>query len=82
LVAIYPEHNFKVWKFNHVPHQFWKDTTQQRELFDRIAGELNITTLDDWKRVRVVDAVARGAGSAITGYHNGSLIKGIYSKLV
>jgi hypothetical protein len=86
LQGVYPEHQhiWKTWQDQHAklkerghkPYGYWKDVTNQRKFFDRLAIKLNIQKQDDWYRVTRPIAVAEG-GHFINSYYKGSLIRGL-----
>jgi len=53
LQEVYPEHQWKVWKFNQVPNGTWNHLQQSQriELVKSLAKELSIKNLTDWYRV-------------------------------
>jgi len=55
VMALYPEFNWKPWKFEELPSNFWEDRRRHRELFDWLGELLEIRRLDDWYRVKTID---------------------------
>jgi hypothetical protein len=45
---IYPEYDWKPWKFVYSPPNFWKDDDNCREYLTWLAKELGFHSFDDW----------------------------------
>jgi hypothetical protein len=43
IMSIYPEHDWKLWKFGRISEEFWKDMNHQRLFFDQLGEILNIS---------------------------------------
>jgi hypothetical protein len=53
LVANYPQHHWKVWKFKKLPDGSWANPALQRRFWTEIGDELGVKTLEDWYKVKV-----------------------------
>jgi hypothetical protein len=51
LQFVYPEFNWKLWKFGAVPRGFWDDDNNLHSYVNWLADELNIMDLEDWQFV-------------------------------
>ena len=51
LMKVYPEYDWKIWKFEKVPQKFWSEIKNQREFFDYLGKKLNIMNWEDWYKV-------------------------------
>lgn len=60
LMHLYPEYDWKIWKFNSVPNGFWQNVKNQRLFFEDLAKKFNIKTHQDWLQVRHADIVDHG----------------------
>lgn len=72
LASLYPEHNWKPWKFTQVPAGHWDDTANQRDFFASVGSELGVKELDDWYNVTATQLHARG-GSGLMQRHRNSI---------
>jgi len=57
LKAIYPKHNWMLWRFKKVPNGYWqavmKDSKQQKEIMDWLGNEHSVKCLKDWYRISI-----------------------------
>ncbi len=77
LKSVYAEHNWDDSKF-YKQKQYWSDKTNQRALFDQLAKQLNITTLDHWYSAygtSIYQTVANARARSLIN-HYGSISKG------
>jgi hypothetical protein len=74
LKTVYPEHQH-IWEEGKPPG-YWKDPTNQRKFFDKLATKLNIQTPEQWNRV-LVQTVLKEGGSFVNNYYKGSVQKGV-----
>jgi hypothetical protein len=83
LAEHYPEYNFDAWKFKHfrVPSFYWSNVKNQRDLFDRIATTLSLSTWEDWYKVQAKQVLELG-GRSVMKYYQLSLPKGIETKSI
>lgn len=54
LAAVYPEYDWLPWKFERTTNNYWNDLKNQRKFMDWAAKQLNITSVNDWYRVKHV----------------------------
>jgi hypothetical protein len=67
----YPEHDWKVWKFQGATKGLWKDFPQQhRAFFDWLGSRLNVKTLDDWYKFKTSDIKNIGDKNILDMYGN------------
>src|SRR5688572_3840282 len=77
LLNIYPDYNWKVWKFDVIPKGFWKDMTNQRNFFDWVGGELNVKTKEDWYKINSRDVTRKRDHKLLRKYYKDSLISAL-----
>ena len=53
LAHIYPEHDWKAWRFSRVPTGFWQDKRNQFELMEWLVKKLFVSKFEDWYRISV-----------------------------
>jgi hypothetical protein len=68
LMTIYPNHDWKVWKFQKVPQGHWDHMENQREFFDWIAESLCIHSQWDWYKVTKTQIIQNGGESLLSYY--------------
>ena len=73
LHELYPDFDFKPWLFHSVPQNFWREPMHRLEFIDWLAAQLNVTSPEDWERVRSEDFHAHGGGGLLTFYYGGSI---------
>jgi hypothetical protein len=80
LSSIYPEHNWKIWKFHRVPRSFWKQKTTQRAFLDDCAVTLGLwdsadgrKALEKWYHVDPKQITALDGGSVLA-LHQKSMV--------
>jgi hypothetical protein len=44
----FPEHDWEVWRFDHVPQGYWDDIQNQRRYMDWLSEQLKISYKTDW----------------------------------
>lgn len=49
----YPDYNWNIWEFKHIPRNYWLDINNQRKYMKWLGERLNIKKLDDWYKVSV-----------------------------
>ncbi len=74
LQTVYPEHNWKPWKFGQVPKGHWFDFHHHRSFFDGVAVEANISHPIDWYTIKKSLVEKIGGKGVLTSYYNDSLI--------
>eukprot|EP01114_Cavostelium_apophysatum_P014359 TRINITY_DN3702_c0_g1_i1.p1 TRINITY_DN3702_c0_g1~~TRINITY_DN3702_c0_g1_i1.p1 ORF type:complete len:614 (+),score=148.50 TRINITY_DN3702_c0_g1_i1:97-1938(+) len=55
LKAVYPEHDWKPWKFDILPANFWKDKQIQKDFLNDLGQNLQIRRWEEWYRVNCND---------------------------
>jgi hypothetical protein len=68
LTSIYPQFDWKPWRFNSVPQKYWKNRQNQRNFFDWIAEQIGINTQHDWYNVRKGDIFHLGVVGILDVY--------------
>ena len=76
LMSVYPEYNWQIWKFKHIPSTLWKSQKTQRQFFESLAKKLSISKPSDWGRITLVKVREHGGGTVLNIY-NGSLHRAI-----
>lgn len=51
LATIFPELNWKPWKFQSIPLEWWNTLENRKAFLEDARKELNITTWEDWQDV-------------------------------
>lgn len=51
LQAVFPDHDWKIWKFDSVSKGFWKSDSNARDFLENFSKENDIQHLDDWHTV-------------------------------
>src|SRR4051812_45596482 len=75
LLTIYPEIQWKPWKFSTVSKGFWSNVDNRKAYFESIASELNLKGKDEWNAISNQDIVIRGGGTLLLRY--GSLLNAL-----
>lgn len=84
LSTVYPEHDWKLWRFSQTPRHFWDDPINQREFMDWLSAELKIKDMSDWYKVTkevksitnqilIMKDFKNHGGSSLLLKHNGSV---------
>jgi hypothetical protein len=68
LQYVYPEFNWKPWKFHQVPKGYWNALTRQRHAVNELGKLLNITEYQQWFQVTSEQVAAMGFGSLLQLY--------------
>lgn len=74
LANVYPQYDWKPWKFSMVSQGFWKNRSIHRKYFDWISEELMIETQEDWYGVRYKDITERGGVAVLQQFYGDSHI--------
>lgn len=51
LMKAYPEYNWEIWKFAHVPKSHWDSRENRLEYFQNLGKKLKIEKWEDWYQV-------------------------------
>jgi hypothetical protein len=70
--TVYPNYDWKLWKFPSVPHDYWSDINRQREFFDWLFKELEMDDMEDWYSVESKDINERGGTGFLSTYYSDS----------
>lgn len=60
LKAVFPQHNWMMWKFGQTPKGFWENSANQRDFFDWLGKQLGYKELDDRYNVTAEDIYKHG----------------------
>jgi len=75
IVDIYPDYDWKTWKFTNVPPNYWKDDDNCKKYLKWASKELNIEELDDWYGVGVRDFTPIYGSTLVQTRFNGSTLQ-------
>jgi hypothetical protein len=74
LRSIYPNHEWKVWKFDaKLPQRFWASMENQVAYFKDLENELGIASIDGWYTVSPGALEKYGAAGFINNHYKGKL---------
>src|SRR4051794_29811376 len=51
LQHIYPQHNWKLWKFKMSPKGYWEKTENQKEFLNWVGDQLGYKCMEEWYKV-------------------------------
>ncbi|MHB1033206.1 MAG: hypothetical protein ACYC35_21330 [Pirellulales bacterium] len=68
VMACFPEHDWKEWKFRKIPMRFWRDPRNCRRYLDWLGQRLGYKHLDDWYGVKARDFVRNYGRELLKGY--------------
>jgi hypothetical protein len=60
LAHVYPTHPWEQWRFKQVARRFWDSIDNQRDYFDWLEKQLNITTKFGWYSIKTSDVDKHG----------------------
>lgn len=72
LMQVFPEHDWVIDRFNHLPSNFWNSSSNRLSFLGRLGRKLNFTTMEHWKQVSKQDFIRNG-GSGLLTYHDNSI---------
>lgn len=82
ITSLFPNYPWKLWKFTHVPNNFWNRKENQLEYMNWLAKELKLTSMEDWYHVSVQE-FKDNYGYGLLGWKYGctpsALITSVYS---
>jgi hypothetical protein len=78
LAAVFPEQSWDPFRFQSLPRNYWNDVNNQRSFLERIAPQLNVSTLEDWHSIKTKDVIRLGGAGLLSRYGD-SLRKALYS---
>eukprot|EP01114_Cavostelium_apophysatum_P021810 TRINITY_DN7703_c0_g1_i1.p1 TRINITY_DN7703_c0_g1~~TRINITY_DN7703_c0_g1_i1.p1 ORF type:complete len:1057 (-),score=241.58 TRINITY_DN7703_c0_g1_i1:7-3177(-) len=68
LKSIYPEHDWKPWKFENVARNFWKDLQNRKIFVDHLAKQLHFFHSADWIFLKEADILSEGGSGLLHHY--------------
>ncbi len=71
----FPEHSWKPWLFDRVPHGFWSSRRNRNDYFDWLAVQLKIRDASDWGRIQNKDQRELHFGGLLNSVFAGSVRK-------
>ncbi len=74
LQAVYPDHPWQVWRFEHLSIRFWKHKKNHRLFMDWFGKEMKIRKLSDWVHVQPSDIYKGGGYGMLKHSYNDSVI--------
>ena len=77
LIAVYPNENWKIWKFHQVPKGFWDNPQNQLDFFNWLSQDLKITKWEDWYTIKLSDIKDRGGTTLMASHFNDSIFKAL-----
>jgi hypothetical protein len=48
IASVFTGHKWEIWKFGHVPQNFWDDLRNKRKYLEWLGGVLGFKTMEDW----------------------------------
>ena len=72
LQEIFPEFNWKVWRFSFVPEEFWEHKKNHLEYLEWFSVKMDLQTFEDWYSVKRQDIIQTG-GTGLLNRYNGYL---------
>lgn len=76
LQTVYPSKDWHFWKFTQQSKDIWDNQTHQRQFFDWISKELNISN-NDWIDIKKSQIIELGGGFVLNQYFQGDLSKAL-----
>lgn len=68
ITSLFPEVNWKMWKFGNAPSGFWKDIKNQRRYLDWLSDELGIQSYEKWYFISSSNLKDKGAHGVLSQY--------------
>jgi len=81
LKSVYPEHNWKLWRFHSKPKGYWNNEANHKQFFEWSKAQLGYKCMDDWYKVTREDIDKNGGGGLLSNIHNSSpslVLKSVY----
>jgi hypothetical protein len=72
LTSVYPEHEWLIWKFVHIPKGFFQKQENCKKFFEWLGKKLGVKNFEDWYNISLQDVVKYG-GKNLLLFHGGSL---------
>jgi hypothetical protein len=51
----YPEHSWEPWRWENLPHEFWKDMANQKRYLRWLGDYIGVQSANDWHFLRDTD---------------------------
>ena len=82
ITTVYPDYNWKIWKFKQAPHGYWKEEKNQRDFMDGLSSILNIKSPEDWYNISARDIAYNGGYGLLNLYNNShiQIIQNVYKE--
>eukprot|EP01114_Cavostelium_apophysatum_P016893 TRINITY_DN4898_c1_g1_i1.p1 TRINITY_DN4898_c1_g1~~TRINITY_DN4898_c1_g1_i1.p1 ORF type:complete len:482 (+),score=101.22 TRINITY_DN4898_c1_g1_i1:85-1530(+) len=75
LLALFPEHPWKIWRFDSVPNGYWSDRKNHRAFMeDLLLRELNLKDQEEWYQVSERDIFNFGGIGMLEYYDNSPIM--------
>jgi len=71
LTTLYPDRDWKLWKFQTGPRNYWTSTSNINDAMNWLSKELKIQKLEDWHSLASVGIIKKYFGTTILRYANG-----------
>lgn len=83
LINIYPEYDWKLWKFDHKPKSLMKDTASHRPFLDELEKSLNITNKEQWYNISKEQILQHGGEKLLRTFDDSKikLLTSIYKEV-
>eukprot|EP01118_Nematostelium_gracile_P004170 TRINITY_DN14902_c0_g1_i1.p1 TRINITY_DN14902_c0_g1~~TRINITY_DN14902_c0_g1_i1.p1 ORF type:complete len:169 (-),score=35.67 TRINITY_DN14902_c0_g1_i1:2-484(-) len=62
LRKVYPDHDWKEWKFEFVPKRCWDDEKNRREYLNWLGPQIGVNDLQDWYKISAKMVADKGGG--------------------
>jgi hypothetical protein len=60
LMAVFPEHEWNIWRFQQTPKDTWSDIGNQRAFFDWMGKKMGMRDLTGWYSINKLDLIRYG----------------------
>jgi len=77
LVALYPEHDWQLWRFSQVPRHYWQEEKNRKLYFEWLTSELKIKSMEDWYTITKEDVLKKEGAGGVLVYHRHSLVQAL-----
>ena len=76
---IYPEKEWDIYSFNHLPHNYFRNIEKQRHFFETLEKKLNIKSKEEWYSISPRSIKKFKGAVPVLKIYNGSLWKALSS---
>lgn len=66
---VFPEHEWKPWKFQTTPQNYWVSAENVKSYMDWLGEELGYKSMDDWYKITQAGFLKNGGGALLHKYH-------------